>query len=109
METVHHLSRSELDAGLDIIRGSPKHAGELSLIVRRPAVDLRETLDDAWLDPSSGLVGDSWYTRSSSRTRAGGSHRDRQLTITNTRAISLIAPDVTRGRWPAISSSSNSI
>jgi MOSC domain-containing protein YiiM len=98
MDTVHQLSRAELDAGLDTIRRSPKDAGPLSLIVRRPAAGLRETLEEAWLDLSCGLVGDTWHARSSSRTPDGGPHPEMQLTIMNTRAIALIAPDPTR--WP---------
>lgn len=98
METVKLLSRAELEAGLDIIRQTPKDAGKLTLIVRRPAVDVRETLDEAWLDPACGLVGDSWPSRSSSRMPDGAAHPEMQLTVMNTRAIALIAPDVTR--WP---------
>jgi hypothetical protein len=96
METLHLLSRAELDAGLDIIRRSPKDEGLLSLIVRRPAVSLREALDEAWLDLSCGLVGDTWHARPSSRTPDRGPHPEMQLTIMNTRAIALIAPDPTR-------------
>ena len=98
MQTITLLSRAQLEAGLDIIRQTPKDAGTLTLIVRRPAVDVRETLDEGWLDPVSGLAGDSWSSRSSSRTHGGTAHPGMQLTIMNTRAIALIAPDVTR--WP---------
>ena len=98
METVTLLSRAELEAGLDIIRHSPKDAGELSLIVRRPAVNRRETMDEADLDPACGLVGDTWRPRSSARTAGGTADPDTQLTIMNTRTIALIAPDV--ARWP---------
>jgi len=97
-ETVKLLSRAELDAGLDTIRQSPKDAGALALIVRRPGVDRRETPDQARLDPAYGLEGDSWQSRASSRTGNGTAHPEMQLTIMNTRAIALIAPDVSR--WP---------
>lgn len=97
METITLLARAQLEAGLDIIRQTPKNAGTLTLIVRRPAVDVRETLDEGWLDPVCGLVGDSWPSRSSSRMPDGTAHPEMQLTIMNT-AIALIAPDVTR--WP---------
>jgi hypothetical protein len=90
------LSRSELEAGLEAIRHSPRDGGVLSLIVRRPAVNLRETKDEAELDPTCGLVGDTWRSRASSRARTADP--DTQLTIMNSRAIGLIAPDV--ARWP---------
>jgi MOSC domain-containing protein YiiM len=98
MESVTLLSWSELEAGLDTIRRSPKDAGELSLIVRRPAVDRRETLDEALLDPALGLAGDRWGSKVASRARHAGASSDTQLTIMNTRVIALIAPDV--ARWP---------
>ena len=98
METVKLLSRAELDAGLDTIRQSPKDSGALTLIVRRPGIDRRETPDQARLDPAYGLEGDSWQSRPSSHTGDGAPNVQTQLTIINTRTIGLIAPDVTR--WP---------
>lgn len=98
MQTIKFLSRAELEGGLEIIRHTPTDAGTLTLIVRRPAVDVRETLDEGWLDPLCGLAGDSWSSRSNPRKRAGTAHTATQLTIMNTRAIALIAPDVSR--WP---------
>jgi MOSC domain-containing protein YiiM len=97
MESVTLLSWSELEAGLETIRRSPKDAGELSLIVRRPAVDRRETLDEARLDPAMGLVGDRWGSKVAAQ-RHGAVDPDTQLTIMNTRVMALIAPDV--ARWP---------
>lgn len=90
---VHHLSAVELEAGLEHIRQSPKDGGTLELIVRRPAVDEREILDEGQLALDEGLVGDTWRTRGSSRTADGTSHPDMQLNIINARAIALIAPD----------------
>jgi hypothetical protein len=95
---VRHLTTAELEAGLDEIRRSPKDAGLLELIVRRPGVDEREVLEEAELDSSEGLVGDSWRERGSSRTPDGSAHPEMQLNIMNARAISLVAQD--RGRWP---------
>ncbi len=92
-----HLTMAELEAGLDLIRQSPKDEGLLQLIVRRPRVDEREVLEEGELHPSEGLVGDSWRTRGSSRTSDGSSHPDMQLNIMNARAIALVAQD--RDRW----------
>ena len=98
VNVVKHLTTAELEAGLDEIRRSPKDAGTLELIVRRPRVDEREVLEEAELDPSGGLVGDSWIVRGSSRTPDGSAHPEMQINIMNARAIALVAQD--RERWP---------
>lgn len=95
--SVKHLTLDELGRGLYSIRESPKDAGTLELIVRRPEVDAREVLEEALLDITEGLVGDSWKRRSSSRTGDGSAHPDMQLNIMNALAIKLIAQ--TRERW----------
>lgn len=69
----------------------------MELIVRRPAVDVREELETAELDREVGLVGDNWSLRGSSRTPDGSPHPDMQLTLMNSRVIDFIARD--RGRW----------
>ncbi|MCB0051492.1 MAG: hypothetical protein KDE24_18325, partial [Caldilinea sp.] len=93
---VRHLTTAELDAGLEEIRHSPKDGGTLALIVRRPAVDEREVLDEGQLSLDEGLVGDTWRMRRSSRTADGSAHPEMQLNIINARAIALIAPDAAR-------------
>jgi hypothetical protein len=93
-----HLTTSELEAGVDEIRQSPKDHGVLKLIVRRPAVDEREVLDEGELDLRVGLVGDTWRDRPSSRTSDATPHPEMQLNIMNSRAIALVAQD--RDRWP---------
>ena len=91
-----YASTSELGAGLDHVRAAPSDEGVLELIVRRPAVDEREVLEEAELDLELGLVGDSW----SSRGRSGGrpANRDAQITVVSARAVALAARD--RDRWP---------
>lgn len=97
MTEVRHLTMTELEAGLDLIRESPKDSGVLHLIVRRPSVDEREVIDEAELDLRDGLVGDSWNVRTSSRTPDGSPHPDMQLNVMNSRVIDLVARD--RNRW----------
>jgi hypothetical protein len=92
-----HLTMSELEAGLDTIRQSPKDAGVLELIVRRPQLDEREVLEEGCLDLIEGLVGDTWRTRSSSRTTDGSAHPDMQINIMNARVIALVAQE--KARW----------
>jgi hypothetical protein len=93
-----HLTTAELEAGLDHIRQSPKDAGEVKLIVRRPRTNERERLDEAQLDLVEGLVGDTWRFRASSRSADKKSpHPDMQLNVMNARAVALVAQD--EARW----------
>jgi hypothetical protein len=94
---MRHLTTEELDAGLDEIRRSPSDGGTLELIVRRAAADERETVEVAELDLVHGLVGDNWLERGYRKSPDGSAHPDMQVTLTNARAIALLAqsPD----RW----------
>ncbi|NTU56599.1 MAG: MOSC domain-containing protein, partial [Anaerolineales bacterium] len=71
MLEIRHLSLSELEAGLEHIRRSPKDEGRLMLIVRRPDVDEREAVQECQLDPIEGLVGDNWKIRGNKNTPDG--------------------------------------
>lgn len=91
-----HLTMTELEAGLDEVRQSPKEQGVLQMIVRRPNIGEREVLPEGQLDLVEGLVGDNWRTRGSSRTDDGSAHPEMQLNVMNARFLSLIAQDKTR-------------
>ena len=94
---VTHLTTAQLEAGLDAIRQSPKDAGELRLIVRRPRTNERETLEEGQLDLVEGLVGDTWRFRASSRSADKKSpHPDMQINVMNARAVALVAQDPSR-------------
>jgi MOSC domain-containing protein len=93
---VQHLTWAELQAGLDEIRRSPRDAGELKMIVRRPQVGVREQLEAGDLDESEGLVGDTWRSRTSRRTPDGSPHPDMQLNVMNARVAALLAQDPSR-------------
>jgi hypothetical protein len=94
---MQHLTTAELEVAIDHIRESPTDTGTVDMIVRRPAVDVREVLDEAELDPVLGVVGDTWNIRGSRRTDDGSSHPDMQLNVMNSRVVALIAQDP--GRW----------
>ncbi len=87
----------ELEAGLDMIRQSPKDEGVLDLIVRRVAINQREILEEGELHLAEGLVGDNWKTRGSSSTPDGSAHPNMQLNIMNSRVIALVAQE--KDRW----------
>src|SRR5262249_701008 len=82
---VEHLDLSALEAGLDVIRQSPKDAGRLELIVRRPESGEREVLTEALLDTDAGLDGDNWGTRTENPNPKP------QITLTNGGATALVA------------------
>lgn len=97
MEIVTRRGMEELLAALEGIRQSPADSGRLELIVRRPAVDQREVLEEGQLDPGCGLVGDNWQSKPSSRTPDRSPHPDMQLNVMNARVIDLLAGS--RERW----------
>jgi len=94
---IRHLTMAELEAGLDEIRRSPRDAGALKMIVRRPDVGVREELEAGELDVAGGLVGDTWRSRKSRLTPDGSPHPDTQLNVMNARVAALLAQD--ERRW----------
>jgi len=96
--TIRQLTMGELEAGLEEILQSPADDGLLEMIVRRPAIGTRETVQRGELDPAVGLVGDTWSERSSRRSRDGLPHPDMQLNIMNARVVALVAQHASR--WP---------
>jgi hypothetical protein len=88
---VRHLTREELEAGLEEVRRSPADDGEVALVVSRPAVGEREAHTEAELDPVVGLVGDTWQQRGSSSTPDGAANPLAQITLMNARAARLVA------------------
>lgn len=97
MKATKHLSMSELEAGMDYIRQSPKDLGVVKMIVRRPCDDQRETVEYAELDLLQGLIGDNWKTRGSKHMPDGSANPDAQITVMNARIIELVAQE--RERW----------
>ena len=88
----------QLETGLALVLQSPKDIGTLEMIVRRPRVDERQTLEQGELSPTEGLIGDTWKQRGSNATQDGSADADRQITIINSRLIELVAGD--RQFWP---------
>ena len=93
-----HLTHEELNAGLAEIRRSPKDIGPVRMIVRRPSVGERETLESGTLDTREGLIGDNWRQKGCPMTADGSAHPDMQLNIMNSRVIELVA--ISKERWP---------
>lgn len=97
MDIALHVSKEQLEAGLDHVLASPTDAGTVDLILRRPDVDAREVLESVELTLSEGVAGDNWNQRSSSRMPDGSPHPDMQLNIMNSRMVALVAQH--RDRW----------
>lgn len=90
-EQIRHATAEELRAGLATVTAAPADRGVLELLVRRPAMDGREILQEGRLDPDVGLVGDNWNARTSPRTEDGSPHPDMQLNIISARVSALLA------------------
>ena len=86
-------STEELASCIDDVRQSPEDGGNVTMIVRRPEREAREILEAAELDIVTGLVGDTWIERESSRTADGTAHPEMQLTLINTRFAAFFAGD----------------
>ena len=94
---IEHLTKNQLEAGLDTILQSPKNNRLLAMIVRRPVTEQREVLETAELDVVKGLVGDNWLSRGCPATKDGAAHPDMQLNIMNVRVTNLVAQK--KERW----------
>lgn len=97
MIVMEHLKYEQLEQGLDHIRRAPADEGILEMIVRRPQVDAREELLEAFLDLDEGLAGDNWRTRGSKKTADGSAHPEMQLNIMSARVVDLVAGS--KARW----------
>lgn len=92
---MRHLDTAELEAGLPDIQASPADGGPLLMIVRRPAVDGRESLESGRLRVDEGLEGDNWKARYLAKKR--DPNPEAELTLINTRLAQLVAG--ARDRW----------
>ena len=97
-KVMDHLTTEQLEAGLEHIRQSPADGGSLLMIVRRPGTDEREVVEEGALDVDIGLVGDNWKARGSPRTPDGKANPEAQITVMNSRLLTLVAQS--EERWP---------
>lgn len=97
MLKTEYLSMTELEAGLDHIRQAPKEQGTLTMIVRRPQENERESIEQGELSLTDGLVGDNWHARGSRHTPDGSANLFAQVTLMNARCIALVAQS--EERW----------
>jgi hypothetical protein len=92
----YHRPLAEIESAAARLGQSPTDNGVVEMIVCRPALYERQVVSQGVLDPTYGLRGDSWATRSA-RTADGRPDPRRQITVINSRAVASIAGD--RERW----------
>lgn len=80
-----------LDDHLPHLRAAPAEVGRLDLVVRRPAVDEREVLEEGALSEDGGLHGDNWLDRSTSHAIEAGRHLEAQINVMSARMASFLA------------------
>jgi len=91
-----HRTAAELEQGLDVVRKAPRDAGDVRLIVRRPAENEREILEEGRLDTEHGLVGDGWEQH---RGHDGEPAWYAQVTVMNARYAELISGSPESADW----------
>ena len=97
MKDVIQLTTENLVEGMEKIKRSPSDNGIVEMIVIRPQTDEREVLNQGVLDVKEGLVGDRWSKRDRSQSIDSPSNPDTQLTLINSRVVSLLAQQ--KERW----------
>jgi MOSC domain-containing protein YiiM len=89
----------QLDARIDHVAGAPSNVGRVELVVARPAIGERLVLDSAALRPGTGLVGDNYLERGSSKPGGGPADPLAELNLMSARALEAVAGD-DRTNWP---------
>jgi MOSC domain-containing protein YiiM len=96
MTEVTHLTDEQIEAGLADVLASPGDGGRVEAIVIRPAVDERETLQQARLSPEGGVEGDRWATAGEPLLPDGRPDPRQQVSLMNARLLHLLAGDEAR-------------
>lgn len=93
-----HRSTADLLAAIPHIDAAPADGGAVAMVIARPIPGERRLLDEAVLDPVTGLQGDDWEVRPSRHTPDGSPHPEMQLTLMSARVIDAITGGA-RDRW----------
>ena len=86
-----HLSTDQLEQGLTAVLESPRDVGTLKAIFTRPAENERQSLNEAQLAQSTGIVGDRWRENHWQHLPGGSSDPDTQVSIMNARILEQIS------------------
>ena len=93
-----HKTMDQLKASLPEILAAPKDAGELKLMVIRPASGVRTAVEACDVSFEKGMHGDHWSKGCWKTTDDGAPHPDVQICLMNARCIEQIAGE--RSNWP---------
>lgn len=94
--TVGYRTTAELEEFSATLGSVPKDDGTVQLVVSRPGPGEREVLDVGHLDLVTGLVGDTWSQRPSTRSADGGPHSRMQLNVMSWPVAAFLAVDEAR-------------
>ena len=94
--SVGYRTQAELEGLVATLGHVPKDAGTVRLVVARPAVDERSILDVGVLDAVTGLVGDTWSRRPTTRSADGGPHPRMQLNVMSWTVAAFLAIEEAR-------------
>lgn len=84
---------ADLESGMSHLLEAPRDAGSLELIVIRPAKEQRMLLDEVWLSPEEGVLGDNWANECWMSLSDGRPDPDVQVTIMSSRLARLVMGD----------------
>jgi hypothetical protein len=90
---------AELEAELDGVRAAPADVGRVELLVRRPAEEERELLDEGQLDLDRGLIGDMWSVRPSMSRGDGQPNPEAQVTVMSAPAAAIVSGTAEHADW----------
>ena len=95
--TQRFATLDQLHESLDSILASPRREGRVEAITACPSTNVRNSMEEARLSPEGGLEGDRWQKTCWRKLPDGRSDPKVQLTLINSRLLSLIAGS--RDRW----------
>lgn len=93
MSESSHPRVEDLTRGLAWVRQSPRNEGVLRTIAIRPASNQRCSVERCEVTPEGGVEGDIWETSSWQRLADGSPDPEVQVTMINSRLVSLLAED----------------
>lgn len=95
--TMTYQTTEQLEAGMAGVLDTPRDAGAVRLIVRRPGRGEREILEVGRFDSEVGLVGDDWVNRPGMNSDKPSAYA--QVTVMNARVAELISGDADPAAW----------
>ena len=93
-----YVSLTEMESRLDWVLAAPSNVGRVELLVVRPTVDQRESLNQVMFSPEKGVAGDNWLASCWKKLPSGEPNPEVQVAIMNARMIEVLTKD--QSCWP---------